>query len=105
MKIQFQGTADPDDVADAFILSFLASRKGTPVTAQQVWKSLHSRGFVPTDGRPTSTERPDEGAAIAEIGARLQRWREQGLVGGETEPESITELRHYWSLGTGRPGG
>jgi hypothetical protein len=105
MKIQFQGTADLDDIADAFILSFLASRKGTPVTAQQVWKSLHSRGFVPTDGRATGTEKPDEGAAIAEIGARLQLWREQGLVGGETEPESITELRHYWSLGNGRPGG
>jgi pentatricopeptide repeat protein len=104
MKIQFQGTADPDDIADAFILSFLASRKGSPVTAEQVWKSLHARGFVPTDGRETASERPDDGAAIAEIGERLQLWREQGLVGGEAEPESITERRHYWVLGNPRTG-
>jgi hypothetical protein len=104
MKIQFHGTANPDDVADAFILSFLASRKGTPVSADQVWKSLHDRGFVPTDGRESPTEHPDEGAAIAEIGERLQVWHEQGLVGGESEPESITKLRHYWALGASRTG-
>jgi pentatricopeptide repeat protein len=105
MKIQFQGTADPDDIADAFILSFLASRKGSPVSAEQVWKSLHSKGFVPTDGRPTAAEHPDEGAAIAEIGQRLQLWRDQGLVGGEVEPESITGLRHFWVIGSSRPRG
>jgi pentatricopeptide repeat protein len=105
MKIQFHGSPDPDDVADAFILSFLASRKGSPVSAEQVWKSLHSRGFVPTDGRDTSPDRPDDGAAIAEIGQRLQTWREQGLVGGEAVPESITELRHFWVIGSSRPSG
>jgi hypothetical protein len=104
MKIQFQGSADPDDIADAFILSFLASRKGSPVSVEQVWKSLHARGFVPTDGRATGAEHPDDGAAIAEIGERLQKWREQGVVGGDSEPESITGLRHYWVLGNSRPG-
>lgn len=100
MKIKFQGTPDADDTADAFILAFLASRKGHPTNARQVWRSLRSRGFVPTDGTPASTSPPDDGAAIAEIGMRLQTWREQGLVGGEVEPEALTEERHFWVLGT-----
>jgi hypothetical protein len=98
MRIRFQGTPDADDTANAFILAFMASRKGHPVNARQVWRSLRSRGFVPTDGTPTSTSDPDEGAAIAEIGRRLQKWRDQGLVGGEAEPEAITEERHFWVL-------
>jgi len=100
VKIQFQGSPTADEVADAFILAFVASRKGTPVTPEQVWKSLRSRGFVPTDGRPTSESRPDEGAAIAEISQRLQTWLDQGLVGGETDPERITKDRHFWALGS-----
>jgi hypothetical protein len=100
MKIQFQGTPDPDDVADAFILAFLAHHKGNPVTAAQVWKSLHSRGLVPTDGSPTSPADPDEGAAIAEISRRLQEWVKRGDIGGEVEPESITKDRHFWVLGS-----
>jgi hypothetical protein len=100
MKIQFQGSPDPDDVVNAFILAFVASRKGTPVSAEQVWKSLHSRGFIPTDGRPTSESEPDEGAAVAEISRRLQEWLDQGLVGGETNPEGITKDRHFWALGS-----
>jgi hypothetical protein len=102
MKIQFQGTPDPDDVADAFILSFLASRKGSPVTAEQVWKSLSTRGFIPTDGRPTAEANPDEGAAIAEISRRLQEWLDRGLVGGEAEPEAVTKVRHFWAIGNSR---
>ncbi len=105
MKIILQGSPDPDDVADAFILSFLASRKGSPVNAEQVWKSLRSRGFVPTDGQSTATKNPDEGAAIAEIGQRLQRWHEQGLVGGEAVPEAITAVRHFWVIGSARDSG
>ncbi|MGD0249983.1 MAG: hypothetical protein ABSB97_03715 [Thermoplasmata archaeon] len=100
MKIQFQGSPDPDDVADAFILAFLASRKGSPVSAQQVWKSLRSRGFVPTDGRQTSQSDPDEGAAITEISRRLQTWLDQGLVGGDAEPEAVTKDRHFWVIGS-----
>jgi hypothetical protein len=99
MKIQFQGSPDADDVADAFILAFLTSRKGAPVNARQVWKSLSSRGFVPTDGTPTSASHPDEGAAVAEINRRLQVWVGEGQVGGEAEPESITGDRHFWALG------
>jgi len=99
MKIQFEGTPDPDDVADAFILAFLATRKGNPVTARQVWKSLHTRGFVPTDGRATSHSDPDEGAAVAEISRRLQTWLERGIVGGDAAPEPITKDRHFWALG------
>lgn len=102
MKIILRGTPDPDDVADAFILSFLASRKGSPVDAEQIWRSLHARGFVPTDGQAAPAGETDEGAAIAEIGQRLQTWRKQGLVGGEAEPESITTRRHYWVIGSAR---
>jgi pentatricopeptide repeat protein len=103
MKIRFQGSPREDDVADAFILAFLASRQGNPVTARQVWKSLRTRGFVPTDGRPTGPSDPDEGAAIAEIDRRLQKWVKQGLVGGDGEPEAITNDRHYWVLGRPNP--
>jgi pentatricopeptide repeat protein len=99
MKIQFQGSPDPDDVADAFILAYLASRKGSPVKAEQVWKSLRARGFVPTDGRPTSASDPDDGAGIAEVGRRLQEWLKQGLVGGDAEPEAISQDRHFWVIG------
>jgi hypothetical protein len=99
MKIQFQASVDPDDVADAFILAFLARRQGGPVTAQQVWKGLQSRGFVPTDGRPSSTNDVDSGAAVAEIGQRLEKWCEDGLIGGDEAPESITGDRHFWSIG------
>jgi pentatricopeptide repeat protein len=103
MKIQFQGAPDPDDVANAFILAFLATRKGNPVTARQVWKSLRSRGFVPTDGRPTPPTDPDDGAAMTEIGRRLQAWAKQGLIGGDDEPEAITKDRHFWAIGTSSP--
>jgi hypothetical protein len=102
MKIQFQGTPNPDDVADAFILAFLASRKGSPVSAEQVWRSLRTRGFVPTDDHRSSQSEPDEGAAIAEISDRLQLWVKQGLVGGEDEPEAITKDRHFWVIGNSR---
>ena len=101
MKIQFQGSADPDDTANAFALAFVASRKGSPVSAEQVWKSLRTRGFVPTDGSPTAQSNPlDEGAAIAEVRRRLESWLEQGNLGGEAEPESITGDRHYWAIGS-----
>jgi hypothetical protein len=99
MEIKFQGTVDIDDSADAFILAFLARRQGGSVTAHQVWEGLKSRGFVPTDGRPTASNDPDDGAAAAEIGRRLQKWQEDGLIGGDVEPESITGTRHYWVVG------
>jgi len=99
MKIRFQGTPDSDDVANAFILAFLAGRKGAPVTASQVWKSLHSRGFVPVDDRPAADTQPDEGAATAEISARLQGWLKDGEIGGDGEPETLTKDRHFWVLG------
>jgi hypothetical protein len=98
VKIQFQGSPPGDEAANAFILAFLATRKGHPVNARQVWRSLRSRGFVPTDGTPAAESAPDNGVAIAEIGQRMQKWLEQGLIGGETEPESLTEERHFWVL-------
>ena len=100
MKIQFEGSPDSDDVADAFILAFLASRKGRPVTARQVWKSLRTRGFIPTDGRATAHTDPDDGAAVAEVSRRLQTWLDRGLVGGNLEPEPLTADRHFWALGS-----
>ncbi|MCI4324036.1 MAG: hypothetical protein L3K03_08530 [Thermoplasmata archaeon] len=100
MKIQFQGTPDSDEIADAFILAFLATRKGHPANAREVWRSLRSRGFVPTDGTPTPDANPDEGAAIAEISRRMQKWLEQGVIGGEAEPEALTEERHFWVIAT-----
>jgi hypothetical protein len=42
----------------------------------------------------------DEGAAIAEVRRRLESWLEQGDLGGEAEPESITGDRHYWAIGS-----
>jgi hypothetical protein len=99
MKIQFHGTPDEDGVADAFIMAFLASRKGAPVTATQVWKSLHSRGFVPGGDGPAPEANPDEGAAIAEIGNRLQDWGSKGDIGGDGEPEALTKERHFWVIG------
>jgi|HubBroStandDraft_1064217.scaffolds.fasta_scaffold316134_2 hypothetical protein len=99
MKIQFQASVDPDDVADAFILAFLARRQGGAVTPDQVWKSLESRGFVPTDGRPSTTKDADAGAAVAEISERLEKWRSDGLIGGDGAPESITGDRHFWAIG------
>jgi hypothetical protein len=101
MKIQFQGTVDADEAADAFILAFLARHKGNPVTAGRIWESLKGRRFVPTDGRPTSPDAPDEGAATAEISRRLQHWLDEGLIGGDAVPESITGNRHFWALGKG----
>jgi hypothetical protein len=102
MKIQFSGQLSGDEAADELILAFLARHKGGSVTAGQIWKSLHSRGLVPSDGSPTAQSEPDEGAAVAEIGRRLQKWADEGLVGGEAVPESITGVRHYWSLGKGK---
>ncbi|MCI4372984.1 MAG: hypothetical protein L3K02_05020 [Thermoplasmata archaeon] len=99
MKIQFQASVDPDDVADAFILAFLARHRGRPVTADQIWKGLKSRGFVPTDGRPSSTSEMDSGAAVAEIAQRLEKWLKEGLIGGDEAPESITGDRHFWVIG------
>jgi hypothetical protein len=99
MKIQFQANVDPDDVADAFILAFLARRQGGTVTAAQVWKGLESRGFVPTDGRPSSSSSMDSGAAAAEISQRLEKWLKEGLIGGDEQPESITGDRHFWVIG------
>lgn len=99
MKIQFQGTPDADAAADAFILAFLASRKGSPVSALQVWKSLRSRGFAPTEDRGAPQPRTAEGTAVAEIDRRLQEWLKQGLVGGEARPETFTGDRHFWTIG------
>jgi hypothetical protein len=99
MKIQFEGSPDVDDVADAFILAFVASRKGSPVTARQTWKSLKTRGFFPTDGVTTTHADPDQGAAVAEVNQRLQKLLAQGVIGGDTEPEAITRDRHFWVLG------
>ncbi|MCI4369911.1 MAG: hypothetical protein L3J81_01115 [Thermoplasmata archaeon] len=99
MKIRFQGTPNADDAADAFLLAFLATRKGSPVTATQAWKSLHSRGFVPAGDGPSPESNPDEGAAIAEISTRLQAWVEKGDIGGDGEPEALTKERHFWVLG------
>lgn len=69
------------------------------MTAEQVWKSLQSRGFVPTDGRPTSGNDVDAGSAVAEIAQRLEKWRKEGLIGGDEAPESITGDRHFWAVG------
>jgi hypothetical protein len=99
MKIQFQASVDPDTVADAFILAFLARRRGHAVTAESVWKGLRSRGFIPTDGRPTSSNDLDSGAAVAEIQQRLEKWLKEGIIGGEGAPESITGQRHFWVIG------
>jgi hypothetical protein len=99
MKVQFRGSVDADEAANAFILAFLARHKGGSVTADQVWKSLRSRGLVPSDGRPTSQDEPDDGVATAEISRRLQKWLAEGLVGGEEAPESLTGDRHFWVLG------
>ncbi|MHB8352226.1 MAG: hypothetical protein ACYDFT_06035 [Thermoplasmata archaeon] len=101
MRILFEGTPPADDAADAFILAFLAGRKGNPVNARQVWKSLRSRGFVPTDGTPSlsKVDADVDSAAVAEILRRLRAWHDQGLIGGETDPETITEDRHFWVLG------
>jgi hypothetical protein len=99
VKIQFQGTPDEDAVADAFILAFLASRKGGPVTPTQVWKSLHSRGFVPGGDTPAPESNPDEGAAIAEISNRLQEWLKKGDIGGDADLEPLTRERHFWAIG------
>jgi len=105
VKIQFQGTVDADEVADAFILAFLARHHGNPVAAGRIWESLKSRGLIPTDGRPTDTNEPDEGAAMAEVGRRLQQWVDEGLIGGDAVPESITGVRHFWVLGKARGDG
>lgn len=99
MRIQFTGTVDADGAADEFILAYLARHRGGSVTADQVWKSLRSRGLTPSDGRPTAQNDPDDGVAIAEIRRRLEKWLDEGLVGGEKEPESITGNRHFWALG------
>ncbi|MGD0587898.1 MAG: hypothetical protein ABSA63_03795 [Thermoplasmata archaeon] len=99
MKVQFSGSVDADGAADEFILAYLARHKGNSVTAAQVWKSLRSRGLTPADGRPTAQNDPDDGVAIAEIGRRLEKWLNEGLVGGEAEPESITGVRHFWVIG------
>ncbi|MGD0718673.1 MAG: hypothetical protein ABSA15_03740 [Thermoplasmata archaeon] len=99
MKLQFSGALDADGAADEFILAYLARHKGGSVTADQVWKSLRSRGLVLSDGSPTAPNDPDEGAAIAEISRRLEKWLAEGLVGGDQEPESITGVRHFWVLG------
>src|SRR5580658_3399538 len=53
-RVQFTGTIDPDGAADEFILGYLARHRGGPVTATQVWKSVHSRGLTPSLGRQTS---------------------------------------------------
>jgi hypothetical protein len=99
LKIRFGGTVDADEAADAFILAFLARHRGNPVAAGRIWESLKSRGLTPTDGRPTNSNEPDEGAATAEIGLQLQKWVDEGLIGGEATPESITGIRHYWVIG------
>jgi hypothetical protein len=99
MKVQFSGTLDADDAADEFILAFMARHKGSPVTAEQVWKSLRSRGLAPSDGKSIGQSEPDDGAAVAEIGRRLEKWLAEGLIGGEAAPESITRVRHFWALG------
>ncbi len=99
MRVQFSGTVDADGAADELILAYLARHRGGSVTADQVWKSLRSRGLTPSDGRPTAQNDPDDGVAIAEIRRRLEKWLDEGLVGGEKEPESITGDRHFWALG------
>ncbi len=99
MKIQFQASVDADDVAGAFILALLARRQGGAVTASQIWKGPEPRGFVPTDGRPSSPNGMDTGAAVAQISQRLEKWLKEGLVGGDVEPESVTGDRHFWAVG------
>jgi hypothetical protein len=99
MRVRFSGTLDADGAADEFILAYLARHRGGLVTADQVWKSLRSRGLTPSDGRTTDQKDPDDGTAIAEIRSRLQKWAEEGLVGGESVPESISGNRHFWVLG------
>lgn len=99
MPVQFCGVLDADGAADEFILAFLARHRGGSVTADQVWKSLHSRGLAPSDGTPVGQTDPDEGITIAEINQRLEKWLAEGLVGGDQEPESITGIRHFWVLG------
>jgi hypothetical protein len=99
VKIQFLGTPDPDDAADGFILAFLASRNGSPVSAQQLWKRPRSRGFALTGEHRDSPAGPEDGIAIAEIGRRLQERLKQGLVDGEARPESFTNEHHFWTIG------
>lgn len=99
MKIQFWGSLNADEVADELMLAFLARHRGGTVNADQLWKSLRSRGLTVSDGTPTGQNDPDLGAAIAEINSRLEKWLEEGLIGGEVEPEAITGARHFWVLG------
>ena len=96
--IQFEGPVNSDEAADAFMLAFLAARKGAPVSAQQVWKSLQSRGLFPGDGRSTGSKDPDEGAATAEIERRLSLLFEKGEIGGL---RSRTSNRRTILLGVG----
>jgi hypothetical protein len=103
VRVQFAGTIDADGAADEFILAYLARHRGGSVTADQVWKSLRSRGLTPSDGRKTDQNEPDDGAAIAEIRSRLEKWLHEGLIGGEKEPEAITGHRHFWVIGKPQP--
>jgi hypothetical protein len=99
MRVQFSGSVDADGAADEFILALLARHRGGSVTAAQIWKSLRSRGLVPSDGRSNARADPDDGAAVAEIGRRLEKWRDEGLIGGEEAPGSVTGTRHFWVIG------
>ena len=105
MRSPFRGTPDPDAAADAFILEFLARRKGSPVNIRQIWKSLRSRGLVSPGGPPAAAgalpeiDADTDRAATGEILRRLEAWRNEGLIDGEIDPETITEERHFWVLG------
>jgi hypothetical protein len=98
-RVQFTGTIEADGAADEFILGYLARHRGGIVTAEHVWKSLRSRGLVPSVGPETDPGKPDDAAAVAEIRRRLEKWLDEGIVGGDREPESITGDRHFWVIG------
>src|SRR5580658_3178445 len=102
-RVQFTGTIDPDGAADEFILGYLARHRGGPVTATKVWKSVHSRGLTPSLGRQSGPNDANDEAAVAEILRRLEKWADEGLVGGDKVPESVTQERHFWALGQPKP--
>jgi hypothetical protein len=98
-RVQFNGSVDADQAADEFILAFLARHKGNPVTVEQVWKSLRSRGLTPANGRTPAAEETEAESACSEIDRRLVKWMDEGMVGGDHDPEPITGTRHFWILG------
>ena len=105
MRSPFRGTPDPNAAADAFLLEFLARRKGSPGNIRPIWKSLRFRGRVSPGGPPAAAgalpeiDADTDRAATGEILRRLEAWRNEGPIGGEIDPETIPEERHFWFLG------